>query len=164
MVSLQLLILQEIADKWGHNCGCKTPKSLMLLPKSWLRTVFLNFDYILWNVLVQFIYSLPLSINLDVSFLNLGKIATKYLLPELAGSQLTPKLCDRVAEAFVTKYGKYAGWAQTLLFIAELPSQKALLPSHLLTIKQRNPANAQTDDSGEEVGKKSYFSLSILTF
>lgn len=101
-----------------------------------------------------------MSVNLDVSFLNLGKIATKYLLPELAGSQLTPKLCDRVAEAFVTKYGKYAGWAQTLLFIAELPSQKALLPSHLLTVKQRNAAKIE---GSEEVGNKSNFSLFIST-
>ena len=51
-----------------------------------------------------------------------AKIATRYLIPELAGARLTPKLCNRVAEAFVSKYGKYAGWAQTLLFIAELPS------------------------------------------
>lgn len=80
---------------------------------------------------------------------HVWRIATKYLLPELAGSQLTPKLCDRVAEAFVTKYGKYAGWAQTLLFIAELPSQKALLPSHLLTVKQRNAA--KIEGSEEEV-------------
>ncbi|XP_061361863.1 N-glycosylase/DNA lyase OGG1 isoform X2 [Gastrolobium bilobum] len=83
---------------------------------------------------------------------HVWRIATKYLLPELAGSQLTPKLCNRVAEAFVTRYGKYAGWAQTLLFIAELPSQKALLPSHLLTIKQHKPA--KIEDS-EEVGYKS---------
>nr|XP_043606778.1 N-glycosylase/DNA lyase OGG1 [Erigeron canadensis]XP_043606779.1 N-glycosylase/DNA lyase OGG1 [Erigeron canadensis] len=60
---------------------------------------------------------------------HVWKIATKYLLPELAGARLTPKLCSRVADAFVEKYGKYAGWAQTLLFIAELPSQKALLQS-----------------------------------
>ncbi|TKY74248.1 N-glycosylase/DNA lyase OGG1 [Spatholobus suberectus] len=80
---------------------------------------------------------------------HVWRIATKYLLPELAGSQLTPKLCDRVAEAFVTKYGKYAGWAQTLLFIAELPSQKALLPSHLWTNKQHNLA--KIEDGEEEV-------------
>lgn len=58
-----------------------------------------------------------------------AKIATRYLIPELAGTRLTPKLCSRVADAFVSKYGKYAGWAQTLLFIAELPSQKTLLQS-----------------------------------
>jgi N-glycosylase/DNA lyase len=72
------------------------------------------------------------------------KIAQKYLLPELAGSKLTLKLCNRVAEAFVTKYGKYAGWAQAVLFIAELPSQKALLPSHLKTTKQQTPTKGKT--------------------
>ncbi|PKI57535.1 hypothetical protein CRG98_022186 [Punica granatum] len=66
---------------------------------------------------------------------HVWQIATRHLLPELAGSRLTPKLCSRVAEAFVSKYGKYAGWAQTLLFVAELPSQKALLPSHCLIMK-----------------------------
>ncbi|KAJ6398970.1 hypothetical protein OIU77_019681, partial [Salix suchowensis] len=60
---------------------------------------------------------------------HVWRIATTHLVPELAGASLTPKLCGRVADAFVSKYGKYAGWAQTLLFIAELPSQKALLPS-----------------------------------
>ena len=62
------------------------------------------------------------------------KIATRDLLPELAGARLTPKLCSCVAEAFVNKYGKYAGWAQTMLFIAELPSQKAMLPSHFSNV------------------------------
>ncbi|KAI9106531.1 hypothetical protein K1719_022059 [Acacia pycnantha] len=67
---------------------------------------------------------------------HVWRIATKYLLPELAGSRLTPKLSSRVAEAFVSKYGKYAGWAQTLLFIAELPSQKTLLPPQLRIVEQ----------------------------
>ncbi|KAK9096101.1 hypothetical protein Sjap_021598 [Stephania japonica] len=67
---------------------------------------------------------------------HVWQIATRYLTPELAGVRLTPKLCNRVAEAFVIKYGKYAGWAQTVLFIAELPSQKALLPSTPVTTKK----------------------------
>lgn len=66
---------------------------------------------------------------------HVWQIATRYLLPELAGARLTPKLSGQVAEAFVSKYGKYAGWAQTMLFIAELPSQKAIIPSHCLTIQ-----------------------------
>ncbi|KAI6690942.1 hypothetical protein NL676_027770 [Syzygium grande] len=67
---------------------------------------------------------------------HVWQIATRYLLPELAGARLTPKLSGQVAEAFVSKYGKYAGWAQTMLFIAELPSQKAIIPSHCLTIQE----------------------------
>lgn len=55
---------------------------------------------------------------------HVWKIATRYFMPELAGAQLTPKLCTRVANAFVSRFGKYAGWAQTALFIGELPSQK----------------------------------------
>ncbi|XP_020536894.1 N-glycosylase/DNA lyase OGG1 isoform X4 [Jatropha curcas] len=71
---------------------------------------------------------------------HVWQIATRYLLPELAAVRLTPKLCSRVADAFVSKYGKYAGWAQTLLFIAELPSQKTLLPSHFWTINEKKSA------------------------
>ncbi|XP_020245120.1 N-glycosylase/DNA lyase OGG1, partial [Asparagus officinalis] len=58
---------------------------------------------------------------------HVWQIATRYLLPELAGKSLTPKLCGQVAEAFVSKFGNYAGWAQNVLFIGELPSQKALV-------------------------------------
>lgn len=68
---------------------------------------------------------------------HVWQIATRYLLPELSGARLTPKLCSRVAEAFVSKYGKYAGWAQTLLFIAELPSQKAFLPPDFSDVKEK---------------------------
>uniref|UniRef100_A0A1D1Y9E7 DNA-(apurinic or apyrimidinic site) lyase n=1 Tax=Anthurium amnicola TaxID=1678845 RepID=A0A1D1Y9E7_9ARAE len=70
---------------------------------------------------------------------HVWQIATRYLVPELAGSRLSPKLFGRVSEAFVTKFGKYAGWAQTVLFIGELPSQKALLPSHLCTSMETRP-------------------------
>uniref|UniRef100_A0ACD5YNK1 Uncharacterized protein n=1 Tax=Avena sativa TaxID=4498 RepID=A0ACD5YNK1_AVESA len=57
---------------------------------------------------------------------HVWKVATKYLLPELAGKSLTPKLSIVVADAFVSKFGKYAGWAQTVLFIGQLPAQKLL--------------------------------------
>lgn len=80
-------------------------------------------------------------------FWLLGKIATRHLLPELSGARLTPKLCARVAEAFVTKYGKYAGWAQTLLFVADLPSQKAVLPSHCSIIEKSEVAGIVDGES-----------------
>lgn len=47
-------------------------------------------------------------------------------MPELAGKSLTPKLSSCIADTFVAKFGKYAGWAQNVLFIGELPSQKLL--------------------------------------
>ncbi|OIT27279.1 PREDICTED: N-glycosylase/DNA lyase OGG1 [Nicotiana attenuata] len=80
---------------------------------------------------------------------HVWKIATKYLLPELAGTSLTPKLSSRVADAFVKTYGKYAGWAQTLLFIAELPSQKALLTSSLLnSTVEKSPKSKKRKQGG----------------
>uniref|UniRef100_A0A0A9CSZ7 DNA-(apurinic or apyrimidinic site) lyase n=1 Tax=Arundo donax TaxID=35708 RepID=A0A0A9CSZ7_ARUDO len=58
---------------------------------------------------------------------HVWKVATQYLLPELAGKSLTPKLSVVVADAFVTRFGSYAGWAQNVLFIGQLPSQKLVV-------------------------------------
>ncbi|CAK9195702.1 unnamed protein product [Sphagnum troendelagicum] len=62
---------------------------------------------------------------------HVWQIAVRYLLPELEGRKLTPKLHRDVSEAFVKRFGMYAGWAHTVLFIAELSSQQSLLPLHL---------------------------------
>lgn len=81
---------------------------------------------------------------------HVWRIATQYLIPELAGARLTPKLCSRVADAFVSKYGKYAGWAQTLLFISELPSQKLLLSSNSCTAKGGTTAQSMDSKLGSD--------------
>jgi len=57
-------------------------------------------------------------------------------LPELEGRKLTVKLHREVADAFVERFGSYAGWAHTVLFIAELSSQQSLLPLHLRVQKK----------------------------
>lgn len=44
---------------------------------------------------------------------------------------LTPAIYDRVGELFRSRYGEYAGWAHSLLFAAELPSYRSLLPEEL---------------------------------
>lgn len=82
---------------------------------------------------------------------HVWQIATRYLIPELAGTQLTPKICNRVADAFVSKYGKYAGWAQTLLFISELPTQKAMLPSTFCDSAERSSVEIQTIQETKEI-------------
>lgn len=93
-------------------------------------------------------------------YLILLKIATRYLIPELAGTRLTPRVFNRVSDAFVSKYGKYAGWAQTLLFISELPSQKAILPSSVwerssVEIQVKIEATQETKESPPNKRKKS---------
>ncbi|KAG0559183.1 hypothetical protein KC19_10G084800 [Ceratodon purpureus] len=69
---------------------------------------------------------------------HVWQIAVRYLLPELEGRKLTVKLHREVAEAFVQRFGSYAGWAHTVLFIAELSSQQGLLPLHLRVPKKQS--------------------------
>lgn len=92
------------------------------------------------------------------------QIATRHLLPELAGARLTPKLCARVSDAFVSKYGKYAGWAQTLLFIAELPSQKELLPSDVCVIEGQKPVKRKGGQGNGKQKKEIHFLIHVKCF
>ena len=59
-----------------------------------------------------------------------------------AGKTLTPKLMVQVEEAFITRFGPYAGWAHNVLFISDLSSSKQYLPEKL------------RPDSGSERGKR----------
>lgn len=56
-------------------------------------------------------------------------LATKYYAPHLAKKSLTPKLHAEVQQAFVDRFGPYAGWAHNCLFISELASHRHLLPT-----------------------------------
>ncbi|KAJ7299178.1 hypothetical protein O6H91_Y287200 [Diphasiastrum complanatum] len=69
---------------------------------------------------------------------HVWQIAVRYLTPELAGERLTPKLHAAVSGAFVRKFGEYAGWAQTVLFISELSAYQNLLPQHLQSTKVKS--------------------------
>ncbi|KAF5827694.1 hypothetical protein DUNSADRAFT_240 [Dunaliella salina] len=51
--------------------------------------------------------------------------------PSLRGKTLTQKMHGDIQDAFIQKYGEYAGWAHNTLFIAELASQQHRLPPHL---------------------------------
>lgn len=56
-------------------------------------------------------------------------LATRYYAPHLAKKALTPKLHAEVQQAFVDRFGPYAGWAHNCLFVSELASHKHLLPT-----------------------------------
>ena len=48
-----------------------------------------------------------------------------------AGKTLTPKVMLLVENAFIDKFGPYAGWAHNVLFVSDLASSKKYLPSNL---------------------------------
>lgn len=45
---------------------------------------------------------------------------------------LTPTIYNRVADLFRDKFQSYAGWAHSLLFVAELPSFRSVLPDDIV--------------------------------
>jgi 3-methyladenine DNA glycosylase/8-oxoguanine DNA glycosylase len=45
---------------------------------------------------------------------------------------LTPTIYNKVANLFRDRFGSYAGWAHSLLFVAELPSFRSVLPPDIL--------------------------------
>lgn len=60
-------------------------------------------------------------VPVDVHVWNL---ATRRYCPQLKGKTNNPKLHPIVQNAFITKFGPYAGWAHNTLFIGELGSMK----------------------------------------
>jgi hypothetical protein len=60
---------------------------------------------------------------------HVWNLATRYYAPHLAKKSLTPKLHAEVQQAFVDRFGPYAGWAHNCLFIGELASHRHLLHS-----------------------------------
>jgi N-glycosylase/DNA lyase len=51
---------------------------------------------------------------------HVRQIACRLFQPALAGRTLTPRIYDALADAYRTRFGPYAGWAQQYLFFGEL--------------------------------------------
>lgn len=77
-------------------------------------------------------------------------LATRYYAPHLAKKALTPKLHAVVQQAFVDRFGPYAGWAHNCLFVSELASHKHLLP----TAKTAEAAAASVGVSAKKKKRK----------
>lgn len=79
-------------------------------------------------------------------------LATRYYAPHLAKKSLTPKLHAEVQQAFVERFGPYAGWAHNCLFISELASHKPLL--HAGRDSSAATTAATTAAAGESMAKQ----------
>ncbi len=51
---------------------------------------------------------------------HVRQIAVRLFAPELAAKSLTPRIYNALADAYRSRFGAYAGWAQQYLFFAEL--------------------------------------------
>lgn len=61
---------------------------------------------------------------------HVQQIASRDYDPKVLGSakSITPTIYRQVGDLFRTRFHSYAGWAHTLLFVAELPSFRGVLP------------------------------------
>lgn len=78
---------------------------------------------------------------------HVWQLAVRHYTPHLRGAKsLTKKVQAEVQEAFVARFGPYAGWAHNTLFISELVSHKSRLPSQPETSRKRAGAGAEAED------------------
>jgi len=57
---------------------------------------------------------------------HVRQVAHRYFLPDLNSGSVTDAVYNKVAQAFVERFGQYAGWAQEFLFYEDLLRTRAL--------------------------------------
>lgn len=58
---------------------------------------------------------------------HVWQLAKKYYAPQIKAKSLTPKVHAEVEQAFIDRFGPYAGWAHNTLFVADLAKHKDIL-------------------------------------
>lgn len=87
---------------------------------------------------------------------HVWNIACRYYTPHLRGKSLTKKLHGEVQAAFVSRFGPTAGWAHSILFIAELATTQKAVPALAAASRggasKRKPggASSSSDSSGSD--------------
>ncbi|KAL3141464.1 hypothetical protein ABBQ32_005027 [Trebouxia sp. C0010 RCD-2024] len=83
---------------------------------------------------------------------HVWQLAVRYYTPHLKGKTMNKKIMVAVEQAFIDRFGPWAGWAHNTLFISELASQRDRLPLHLQpgvkTKQARGPKAAKVDAAG----------------
>jgi hypothetical protein len=75
---------------------------------------------------------------------HVWQVAQRHYTPRLRGRALSREVMAAVEAAFVARFGERAGWAQTVLFVADLPAVRA---------RAAAAAGEEEEESGREGGE-----------
>ena len=121
------------ADLWGYRAPrvIDLAKRLLTLPDDWLLELRTKPHLEVRDALTQ-MHGIGSKLADCIALFSLDKdeatpvdthvrqITCELFLPELSGKSLTPRVYDAVVEAWQSRFGSYAGWAQQYLFFAKL--------------------------------------------
>ncbi|DBA76918.1 TPA: 8-oxoguanine glycosylase ogg1 [Trebouxia sp. C0004] len=87
---------------------------------------------------------------------HVWQLAVRYYTPHLKGKTMNKKIMVAVEDAFIERFGPWAGWAHNTLFISELATQRERLPEHLRpggkskASKSRTAAKGSTEEVSDQ--------------
>lgn len=127
------------ADLWGYRAPrvIALARHLQSLPPGWLESLrcrpyleakaalagLFGVGAKLADCICLFALDKDAAVPVDT---HVRQIACRLFLPEMASRSLTPRVYEAIADAYRTRFGPHAGWAQQYLFFEQLPrAQKA---------------------------------------
>ncbi|DBA86490.1 TPA: hypothetical protein ACH3X2_005469 [Trebouxia sp. C0005] len=87
---------------------------------------------------------------------HVWQLAVRYYTPQLKGKTMNKKIMVAVEDAFIERFGPWAGWAHNTLFISELATQRERLPEQLRpggkskASKSRKAAKGDTEEVSDQ--------------
>ena len=118
---------------WGYRASrvIALAKHLQTLPDNWLIALR-HQPYTQAHAALSSLYGIGAKLADCICLFSLDKdqavpvdthirqIAVNLFAPDMAGKSLTPRVYNALSDAYRSRFGAYAGWAQQYLFFAEL--------------------------------------------
>ena len=121
--------VRQLASREGGSV--KYLESLRAMPLGEAHAALLELDGVgpkVASCVCLFALDKPEAVPVDVHVLRL---TVQHYLPDIGGKSLTPTVYEAIQEFYREKFGDHAGWAQGILFAAELGMHRDRLPEHL---------------------------------
>ena len=121
--------VRQLAAKPGGSVAFL--ESLRAMPLDQVHAALLELDGVgpkVASCVCLFALDKPEAVPVDVHVLRL---TVQHYLPGIDGKSLTPAVYEAIQAFYRDLFGKHAGWAQGILFAAELGMHRDRLPEHL---------------------------------